>query len=886
MAKKTEGSFFTKILILSAIFLGWVLTYSYIIWNAIQPQLWVVEKIYTWIFSSAETISSPHTQMVVGFDIDSHIEIKQEKSILLDSKLAIKNAQIYADKTGLEQSISADSIILNNNIQGKSKEYILDNLDIITQNENIYISAGKWLQNFSKLFWLTEKSNQIFEKISTINSAGKYAHISNAQPIQEVFSDFEPDHVIIQLITAFTTSNSKKYFENNNLWNLLKQKIYNDKWIEYFFEKNEKISDDSTYHYILNKEMCGEVTPFLELLPISQSWAINNTWSPQQDCERYIKDINPFIALVSQIYKQGDIEAWNYDFVISQGSQIDIRFKYSNHILQNWNIFIQNPENTVKISILWDKFGIKESQVDIDYTKNKSVITWNIVNGTWDISINIDEKNNQTTGSIILQNYLLVDMDVKARGETEKWDMRFLAQWDYKSGKIDYSVKASWEIIDAINIKYTDKNYKIDYVTPDVSFNSLYAKWKFIIWFSQKYKEDETEEISKEIKYVYDEGKIKWHYRTQEFEGNLEGEILSNNTFALELWIKQNNQDLLVQVEAKQVGNDIIEYTAEWLMQDEKLFSMLATHSQKEDISSITVWVEIPDENMQISFDVNLKKNNVNAKYTIPENIEKIEIDLDQIIPIINFHRVCDITWPEFSFAWASIAAAWWTMSYLSLRWDSREDKNNKIIWDIERINNAVYRYIETNSWSIQYRDFIKELSVENKDVWIRIGWDKIYPWDEYIVGTINYELFALDENIIERDDISYKIALLNKPELQQFQILGFLDEVGSKQRVITKWNYIPRKFVRYDFDIVVPDNNIEENKQTSIQIKIKGEHHLKVWDVTNLWRILDINNEVIFIENAVNPDISKVYLLWNDSPTLFINKNSAFEPWEIIIKK
>jgi hypothetical protein len=52
---------------------------------------------------------------------------------------------------------------------------------------------------------------------------------------------------------------------------LLKQKIYNDQWIEYFFEKNEKISDDSTYYYILNKEICGELRPFLELFPLSQS---------------------------------------------------------------------------------------------------------------------------------------------------------------------------------------------------------------------------------------------------------------------------------------------------------------------------------------------------------------------------------------------------------------------------------------------------------------------------------------------------------------------------------------------------------------------------------------------------------------------------------------
>jgi hypothetical protein len=44
-----------------------------------------------------------------------------------------------------------------------------------------------------------------------------------------------------------------------------------------------------------------------------------------------------------------------------------------------------------------------------------------------------------------------------------------------------------------------------------------------------------------------------------------------------------------------------------------------------------------------------------------------------------------------------------------------------------------------------------------------------------------------LDENIIQSDDISYKIAILDQTESQQFQILGFLYEVGSKKRVITK---------------------------------------------------------------------------------------------------
>jgi hypothetical protein len=115
---------------------------------------------------------------------------------------------------------------------------------------------------------------------------------------------------------------------------------------------------------------------------------------------------------------------------------------------------------------------------------------------------------------------------------------------------------------------------------------------------------------------------------------------------------------------------------------------------------------------------------------------------------------------------------------------------------------------------------------------------------------------------------------------------LWYLDEVWSKQRVITVWNYIPREFIRYDFIVIIPENINSDAKQTSIQIELKDEHDLIVWDLTNLWRVLDIEWKTLFIENAVNPDITKVYLLWNDSPTLFIHKGKVLEDSIIIEKK
>ena len=70
-----KGSFFTKLLIISAILLWTVLSYSYVIWNSIQPHLWVVEKIYVWIFSSAKTIGWENKITNTWYNLKSNINI-------------------------------------------------------------------------------------------------------------------------------------------------------------------------------------------------------------------------------------------------------------------------------------------------------------------------------------------------------------------------------------------------------------------------------------------------------------------------------------------------------------------------------------------------------------------------------------------------------------------------------------------------------------------------------------------------------------------------------------------------------------------------------------------------------------------------------------------
>ena len=281
MVKNTQGSFFTTILIMSAIFLWWVLTYSYILWNAIQPQSWVVEKIYLWIFSSAETFSWYNTDLHFAFDMDSHVNIKQDKTILFDGSINVKNAQLYTNPTWLKQSIWADSIQIETNIQWDKKQYLLDELDIVTKNQNIYFWS-KWLKDFSQLFWFWSGTQDLVNKISQVNKSWKYAQIDSSQALEEVLWD----NIFTHILTSFTTSNPARYFEEHNLSNLLKQTLYSDKWIEYIFEKNNKISDNKTHYFILDDKICSNIWPFIDLYWASQSWSTSvKQWT--QNCSEY-----------------------------------------------------------------------------------------------------------------------------------------------------------------------------------------------------------------------------------------------------------------------------------------------------------------------------------------------------------------------------------------------------------------------------------------------------------------------------------------------------------------------------------------------------------------------------------------------------------------------
>lgn len=873
MAQKMKEKIFNNLLIISTLLIGLLLSYTYIIGNFIQPQLWVVEKVYIWFSSSIDKLSSKKIELNQKYNIEWVLEVIQDNKKIFDGNLEINNAELFSKADWLDQRLSSESIsfLINNN--WKEEKIIIEDLDIVSQNQNLYIDSKNGLKQFWTFLWkyINIPFNKTIEKVSKINQKWSYAYINNSNVFSNYLPNLEKQGLINQLLTSILTSNPIEYFEKNNIWNLLKQNIYNDNWIDLIFIENKNKSERTKQYFLFNHNICKQIEPLITYL-------IKDIENIQKDeCEYFIQDIIPFIDLISQVYKTWDIENGNYDFVISQWTNINIKFTYRNHILQDWNVFIQNPENTIKISFIWNKFGIIDSKITFNYNKEDKKIIWNLINGTWNIKIDINNPDYKINWDIIIKNYTLIDMDLKWDGIIEWRNMSLTALGDSQTLDLSYLEK-NWEIIYKwLNIWYDQDNIKIDSITRDVNINLLYSVGKFIWWISEKSIEGD---ITKEMKYIYDNGSILAYYKTPDIEWNIEGDFISKNRFSFDVWIKTKQDDIDIFIEWKEKTKSEIEYFAEWRINKELLFTLESSQKTIDNISNITADINIPWENIDIDFWLKIEQSEGNLEYEIPEKIEELQIWLNEVIILPDFHQV-KYLWPKTLFTAITAGSIGFTTSYWQWQSIERQKHNDNIITNIDKIISSIDSQLENINFDP--KELINqrlEIDTSNK---IRIWWEKIIIWNKYLIGTINFDILWLSDNFNNSD---YKIALLLSWEKLQYQVLGLLEESWSQLKAIIQWNYISREFIRYDFDIIIPDWDIISEELTTLQIQVLWKHDLRVWDMTNLWRILDIADEILFIENDIHPDISKIYLLWNDSSTLFIENNKILENGQLINKK
>lgn len=899
-------SFITRLL-LSAFVTLWLLGwYFYYVWNIIQSDVWIVKKIITGINQGIKNISGNKWWFHTSFDFLGELSISEKGEEILFWKIKLENVDIYTNQTALQQYISAGNIEIQSNIRGQIQWGKLQDLDIISNEEHTYLSVGKWgkklfayLNNISYtkqyLFWLKkENSRKLLSNISEAISQWKYAHIDNGQPIRNIFSNLSENTWISQFFIAIITSNPYEYLEKYKIYDQIKKELYSDEWIDAIFALSENQVNPDKKTYALNKGICQNITPIIFDI-IKQSTELYE-WSTQElliQCENSADDINPIISLTTQIYKKWDIENGNYDFIIIQWNAVEIKIKYVNHLLENWSIFIQDPQNKkIAFSIFGDKFGIDESKINFSINDEWININGEIINWTWEIKIEIktDKENNkmQVDGKLQFQNYKLSDMDIRWKSEMEWLKSNFSAQWNYLLWNISFLAK-KWGIeIAKLDFDYTNSSYDFDFESIKRDVNSLYIWKKFIFAASKK---DNDWVMQNEVKIVYNSGKISGFLKDKTIELNLKWEIISIQEFIVEMNIDDGREKIEINVNAEQQDDSRVNYVALWIIDSQEIFDFRAFQEiwKKEGNNTLVFEARLQIPNQQI--DVTLKTEKIQKKptkkYKIPQNTELIEVKISEIITLPNFHQLSRLSTQEFAVLGVALWAIWGTATYISSQRNLVDARNSKRISDISNIANAIE--ISVVGWNLVFEDLVIIDKEKSQNSIIRVGWNKVINWWNYFIWDINYSLLGQNKDFFETEGFNYKIAVYQEWGRNQYQLLTLLEEGNKQSKVFVKWNYFPRTLKRYDFKKVEniqsewDKETLDQEKENKIQIEVVWIHDFISWDNTNLWIISEVWWNVLTFEKEIKIGVSKIYILGNDSATLFVKNKKILGIWQII---
>jgi hypothetical protein len=900
----TWSSLIARLGLSAVVILGAIWGYTYYVGNSIQSDTWVVDKLLTWVSNSIENISEEDISFHNAFDINGQLKVTQNEEEIFSWKVWLVWVELYANDTALKQRISADNIFFESNIKGESEIFDYNDLDIIAHEENLYLSIWKWWDKlFSYLEWIFEgnwykntqdinTTTKLLKNISEVISQWKYAHINNGTPIKKVFENLSENTWMPQLFIAMVTSNPNEYLEKNKIYDEIKKELYNDKWIDSLFILSENQIHPDKQTYLLNKGMCKNITPVI-LEVMKQSGKLEE-WDAGKllgECEKNITGINPILSMFTQIYKEGDIEQWNYDFVIAQWNAIDLKATYRNHILQTWKIFIQEPQNnTILLSLSWDKFWVKESIFKVLVKEEWTDISGEVINGSGEINIDTNNNGLKIKGELKFQDYKLVNIDIVGDSEIMWINSTFAAKWNYLLWNINFLTKSQNKEVAKLELDYTNNSYKLDFESINLDVNSLY-KWKEFIFAVSEKGIDWI--IENETKIVYDDGKISGFLKNENVEVNLKWEIVSIEEFVIEMDIDDNREKIEIHVNAEKENDTWVNYLAYWRVAKEKIFNFTAHKNTWEKewskISTFEAVLEIPSEKINAELKTEQIEKKPVKKYNIPEKVEKIKINISQIMTLPNFHQIWKASAPEIAVIWTTLWAVWGTVAYISLQWYEQEARNSRRMSDLSNLVSLIE--LSITKWDITLEDLVIIDEQLSQDTVIRIWWNKIIEWWNYFIWDINYEALEYKKEIFELEGEEYKIAVYKEWNRKQYQLLTFLEEGNKKSKVLVKWNYFPRILKRYEFIHIKNtgkeevEKNTEEEIVNTLQIEIEEWHDLVRWDNTNLWIILNVNDNIVTLEKDIKPGVSKIYMLWNDSTTLFVKNKKVLENWQIIEK-
>lgn len=219
---------------------------------------------------------------------------------------------------------------------------------------------------------------------------------------------------------------------------------------------------------------------------------------------------------------------------------------------------------------------------------------------------------------------------------------------------------------------------------------------------------------------------------------------------------------------------------------------------------------------------------------------------------------------------------------YITRLQEQKEKQNAEKKKNVDKIFSSIQNLIL--SWEIHPKDIFWEVQQESKN-YLRFWWHKMWYSEKYIVGRLHPDLEEAMNWIINFDAKDYLIGYFSDENNTYFQVASFVQQAPGYAQVYVVWNYEPRELVRYNFKEFIPINTQEiELSEWQFFIEIQQDHDLKIGDNTNLGTILDVTDQYLLLQGENIPGSSKVFLLGDDSPTLFHDKkNNSLKDNQII---
>ena len=229
--------------------------------------------------------------------------------------IEIQDGEIYSWENWLKQKLSIWSLSTNINIEGDEKKLEVKNMDIISNNEKVYLFIEKWFEKLSEL-WI---KSPIITIIKNNIEENKYVLINNSKPIFEVLWNLWENELINQLVLWSVTLNPNEYYTNNWVYEKLRESLKNDEIINYMFTNWETNKTTWKIPLILNKNICNDYWPVILNLwkQLKKSVPINiDNYSNDQIiemCNTSIIEINKILPNLLKIYREWDIQNWNFN---------------------------------------------------------------------------------------------------------------------------------------------------------------------------------------------------------------------------------------------------------------------------------------------------------------------------------------------------------------------------------------------------------------------------------------------------------------------------------------------------------------------------------------------------------------------------------------------